>query len=142
MGYYGIRENLQYLTTSASGFRRNIGGADLKWMLKETLFDRPYSITAGLSYDKMNDQRQRFDTVATLAAVNPSPSAGITGASDYTGNKTRYNRDETQNGFSYDQYFQATFEPTNQWLLIGGVRQSRLSRPRVQRVSCPGGMRG
>ena len=120
MGYYGIRENLQYLTTSASGFRRNIGGADFKWMLKETLFDRPYSITAGLSYDKMNDQRQRFDTTATLSA------AGHAALTNYTGNKTRYNRDETQNGFSYDQYAQVTFEPTNQWLLIGGVRQSRV----------------
>lgn len=120
MGYYGIRENLQYLTTSASGFRRNIGGADLKWMLKETLFDRPYSITAGLSYDKMNDQRQRFDTTATLSAT------GNAATTNYTGNKTRYNRDETQNGFSYDQYVQVTFEPTNQWLLIGGIRQSRV----------------
>ncbi len=120
MGYYGIRENLQYLTTSASGFRRNVGGADLKWMLKETIFDRPYSITAGLSYDKMNDQRQRFDTTATLSANNVAPKV------DYTGNKTRYNRDETQNGFSYDQYAQLTFEPSNQWLVIGGVRQSRI----------------
>lgn len=120
MGYYGVRENLQYLTTSASGFRRNVGGADLKWMLKETIFDRPYSITAGLSYDKMNDQRQRFDTTATLSANNVAPKV------DYTGNKTRYNRDETQNGFSYDQYAQLTFEPSNQWLVIGGVRQSRI----------------
>ncbi|NDB61171.1 TonB-dependent receptor, partial [bacterium] len=120
MGYYGIRENLQYLTTSASGFRRNLGGADLKWMYKETIFDRPYSITAGLSYDKMNDQRQRFDTTATLSAV------GDAATTDYTGNKTRYNRDETQNGFSYDQYAQFTFEPTSQWLLIGGIRQSRV----------------
>jgi len=122
MGYYGIRENLQYLTTSASGFRRNIGGADFKWMLKETLFDRPYSITAGLSYDKMNDQRQRFDTTATLTANGQS----VPSSPDYIGNKTRYNRDETQNGFSYDQYAQLTFEPTNQWLLIGGIRQSRV----------------
>lgn len=121
MGYYGIRENLQYLTTSASGFRRNIGGADLKWMLKETLFDRPYSITAGLSYDKMNDQRQRFDTNSTL-----SPLFSVGSTTTYTGNKTRYNRDETQNGFSYDQYAQVTFEPTSQWLLIGGIRQSRV----------------
>lgn len=120
MGYYGIRENLQYLPTSASGFRRNLGGADLKWVLKETIFDRPYSITAGLSYDKMNDQRQRFDTTATLSANNVAPKV------DYTGNKTRYNRDETQNGFSYDQYAQLTFEPSNQWLVIGGVRQSRI----------------
>ena len=120
MGYYGIRENLQYLTTSASGFRRNLGGADLKWMLKETIFDRPYSITAGVSYDKMNDQRQRFDTTATLSAQGVAPTT------NYTGNKTRYNRDETQNGFSYDQYAQVTFEPTNQWLVIGGVRQSRV----------------
>ena len=47
--YFGIRDNLQYLTTSASEVNRNYGGLDFRWNLNDTLFSRPFNLTVGLN---------------------------------------------------------------------------------------------
>ena len=105
--YYGIRDNLQYLTTSASEVNRNYGGLDFRWNYKDTLFSKPFNLTAGLNYDEMEDKRKRYDVSSA--------------------NKSIYNRNEVQNAYAFDQYAQASFEPTDQWLLIAGIRHSKIT---------------
>lgn len=104
MTYYGERNNLQYLPTSASGFAREFGGMDARWTLKENFLNRPFSLTAGLNYDSMKDDRQRW------------------GASG--GEKTTPSRDEIQKAHNIDQFAQLTFEPSEKWMLIAGLRHS------------------
>ncbi len=106
MTYYGERSNLQYLPTAASGFKRDFGGADIRWTYKDTLFAKPFSFAAGMSYDMMEDDRKRWSTSA--------------------GEKTILRRDELQKAWNVDQYAQATFEPTDRWLLVAGMRHSKI----------------
>ena len=106
MTYYGERSNLQYLPTAASGFKRDFGGADIRWTYKDTLFAKPFSFAAGMSYDMMEDDRKRWSTSA--------------------GEKTVLRRDELQKAWNVDQYAQATFEPTDRWLLVAGMRHSKI----------------
>jgi len=105
--YYGIRDNLQYLATSAAEVNRNYSGLDFRWNSNTTLFDKPFNITIGANYDQMEDKRHKYDVSK--------------------GNKTRYSRDEVQTAYNFDQYAQATFEPTDQWLIIAGVRHSKVT---------------
>ena len=44
-----------------------------------------------------------------------------------SGNKSAYTRNEMQSAYNFDQYAQASFEPTDQWLLIAGVRHSKVT---------------
>jgi iron complex outermembrane receptor protein len=111
MTYYGQRNNLQYLTTSVSGYSRDFGGMDARWTLKNNLWSRPFSVTAGLNYDLMADDRQRWKNGGgTDATAN-----GLKGA---------LSRNEVQKAHNVDQFVQATFEPTDQWMLIAGLRHS------------------
>jgi iron complex outermembrane receptor protein len=105
--YFGIRDNLQYLTTSASEINRNYGGVDFRWNFKDTLFSKPFNVTAGLNYDAMEDARKRYSVS--------------------NGNKSAYTRNETQKAYNFDQYAQASFEPTEQLLLIAGIRHSKIT---------------
>lgn len=107
MSYYGQRNNLQYLTTSVSGYSRDFGGMDARWTLKDNLWNRPFSLTAGLNYDSMADDRQKWK--------NGTGNIGI---------KTDLTRNEVQKAHNVDQFVQATFEPTDQWMLIAGLRHS------------------
>ncbi len=112
MTYYGERSNLQYLPTSASGFKRDFGGADMRWTYKDTLFAKPFSFAAGIAYDMMEDDRKRWSTKD--ASNNP------------VGVKTALTRSEMQKAWNVDQYAQATFEPTERLLLIAGMRHSKV----------------
>ena len=108
MTYYGERNNLQYLTTSASGYSRTFGGLDARWSLKSHLFDRPLSFTAGINYDGMTDDDR------------------IKWSTDGAGNKNLQTRNEVQKAHNFDQYAQITFEPTDRWLLLAGLRHSNI----------------
>ena len=106
--YYGIRDNLQFLDTpAASEVNRNYGGLDFRWNRKTDIFSRPLDLTFGVNYEQMEDKRRRYSALA--------------------GNKTAYLRDEVQTAYNFDQYAQASFEPTDQWLLIAGVRHSKVT---------------
>lgn len=106
--FYGVRDNLQFLTTSASEVNRNYGGLDFRWSINDTLFSKPFNFTAGLNYEEMEDARKRYSVTS--------------GA-----NKNRYTRNEMQSAYNFDQYAQMTFEPTDQLLLIAGVRHSKVT---------------
>jgi len=114
--YFGIRDNLQYLPTSASEVNRNYGGLDFRWNLNDTLFSRPFNLTVGLNYDEMEDKRKRYCVTSGCLSTGGS-----------TGNKYKYSRDEVQNAYNFDQFIQASFEPTDQWLLLAGLRHSKVT---------------
>lgn len=105
--YYGQRENLQYLTTAVSGISRDYGGFDFKWTHKGSLLARPLTMTAGINYDFMKDDRRRY-------AINGTQM----------GNMSRW---EMQRAHNFDQYAQATYDLTDRLILIGGVRHSRVN---------------
>ena len=105
--YYGQRENLQYLTTAVSGISRDYGGFDFKWTHNGSLLARPLSMTAGINYDFMKDDRRRY-------AINGTQM----------GNMSRW---EMQRAHNFDQYAQATYDLTDRLILIGGVRHSKVN---------------
>jgi len=59
----------------------------------------------------MEDDRKRWST------KDGSTPVGV---------KTSLTRDEMQKAWNVDQYAQATFEPTDRWLLIAGMRHSKI----------------
>ena len=105
--YYGIRDNLQYQSSSASEIGRNYGGLDFRWNLNDTLFSKPFNLTVGLSYDEMEDKRKKY-TVSN-------------------GNENGFSRNELQSAYNFDQYMQATYEPSDQLILIAGLRHSKVT---------------
>ncbi len=117
--YYGERSNLQYLATNAvAGIDRNFGGVDLRWTMKDMYLSMPYSLTFGVNFDMMDDVRTRF-----------SASNGIKGS---------MTRKEIQKANNFDQYAQLMIEPTDKWLLLAGVRHSKLTIDNKDRVLTDG----
>jgi iron complex outermembrane receptor protein len=123
MGYYGERQNEQFLSTTVgaqasvlngggvSTINREFGGVDLRWNHVGKLGALPYNLTAGISYDLMGDVRQGYENFvgATL---------GVKGA---------LRRDEDNDLFSFDQYLQGSLDIHPRWTVSGGVRHSRVS---------------
>ena len=108
MTYTGHRENLQYLNTNAaSAISRDVEGADFRWTRKDSLFNKPFTFTAGFNYDAMDDSRSRF-----------------TAANGQIGPRTRL---EHQKAFNIDEFIQLSFEPSEQWILLAGLRNSRVN---------------
>lgn len=115
MGYYGTRTSDGYLALTTAPYNgrlsaidRQFGGLDAKWTYKDSLAGKPFSLVAGLNYDKMEDDRTQF----------PS-NFGI--------KVPILKRNETQSVHNFDQYVQATFEPTDRWLLVGGLRHTKIN---------------
>jgi len=114
MGYYGARTSEGYLAIGGgatagrlSAIDRQFGGIDAKWTYKDNLAGKPFSLVAGLNYDKMEDDRTQLNT------TNGVVSSAL-------------NRNEVQTVHNFDQYIQATFEPTDRWLLVGGLRHTKI----------------
>lgn len=108
MGYYGVRDNRQYQILGATGrvasIDREFGGLDAKWTHKSTLAGRPFSFVAGVNYDRMEDARTQNNAVR--------------------GNITALTRNDLQKVHNVDEYAQASFEPTDRWLLVAGLRHT------------------
>jgi len=110
MTYTGHRENLQYLNTSAaSAISRDIEGTDFRWTRKDSLFNKPFTFTAGFNYDSMDDARSRY--------LSPNSDGQI----------GTIQRLERQKAFNIDEFIQMSFEPSEQWLLLAGLRNSRVN---------------
>lgn len=114
MGYYGTRSSDGYLAIGAtatagrlSAIDRDFGGLDAKWTYKDKVSGMPYSIVAGLNYDRMQDNRTQRNTTSGVI------SSGL-------------NRNEIQTVHNFDQYVQGTFEPTNRWVLVAGARHTNI----------------
>src|SRR5579863_6605636 len=120
MGYYGHRSVLQFLSipvaaqaapTSSGGvvdLDRDFGGGDARWAWRGELGGRPFSLVAGVSYDRQNELRRGYDNYigATL---------GVQG---------ELRRNENDITYDIDEYAQATWEVTSRWSLMAGVRHS------------------
>lgn len=109
IGYYGVRDNRQYQFLPGPGGRvasieRNFGGLDVKWTHRSELVGRPFSLVAGVNYDRMEDARTQNDAVSGIM--------------------TTLKRDELQKVQNFDEYIQATFEPSERWLLVAGLRHT------------------
>ena len=122
MGYYGTRNNQQYQTLGATGrvaaIDRRFSGAEFKWSHQSTLAGLPFSLVAGLNYDQMKDVRNQFNA----AAGNLIPGA---------------TRDELQKVHSFDQFVQATLEPTERWLLVAGLRRTDIRFDITDNIPAP-----
>ena len=120
MLYRGQRDTTQYqaiLTatqappTNPGGvidLGRDYWGSDMRWTHQGVLAGAPLRATLGLDYETLAEERKGFQNFigATL---------GVKGA---------LRRNETNRVHNFDQYLQAQWEPSAQWLVEAGVRHS------------------
>jgi iron complex outermembrane receptor protein len=109
LGYGGKRTVQQFLALTFAGrgvvdLNRDFEGVDLRWTRQTELAERPFTFTAGVNYDVMNEARKGFTNVA-----------GQIGA---------LGRDEDNTVFDFDQFLQAQWDVTDRWSISGGVRHS------------------
>ena len=120
LAYSGHRNTVQFQTnpvaTQAGALQpggvivlsREYSGADVRWSFKSSLADAPFSLIAGLAYDKLGEQRQGFQNfVGTTLGVQ--------------GIQRRNERNDVSN---FDQYAQASWQFAPAWTLNAGVRHS------------------
>jgi iron complex outermembrane receptor protein len=117
--YIGNRSNLQFLSTSgnsgtgrASQIERDFWGSDLHWTNKGEMLNRPYSLTAGLTYGRMHDDRM------DIAALN-----GVMTAI----NNTNLNRKEINIASNFDQYIQGQWSILENVDLHAGFRRTKVT---------------
>lgn len=120
ISYIGHRDNLQFLSLSgtstsgrASQIARDFWGSELRWTNKGELFSRPYSVTAGLTYGIMNDDR------TDLSALN--------GVAKSTSSITNYNRNEKDIATNSDQFIQAQWSALDNVDLHAGIRKTKVT---------------
>ena len=87
---------------------RRYAGADLRWTSKGMLEQAPLEVVAGLSYDRMDEQRRGWQNFT-------GTKLGVQGA---------LRRDEDNLVSNLDPYLQAVWKPAPRWTLTGGVRRS------------------
>ena len=87
-------------------------GTDLRWTLRSTLADRPFTLVAGLAYDALDQHRLGYQNFAGVVA---SRVFGVEGA---------LRRDENDTASNFDQYLQATLQLAPAWSLSAGLRHS------------------
>lgn len=153
MTYYGQRDNEQFQSISVNGqlddrmgggvatIDRAFGGADLRWTHNGKVAEVPFSVTAGLNYDKMKDDRKGYDNFianvpyGTLASNLPvvDPIYGKTTCGSIAGGqpvicgvKGQLRRDEINTAKNFDQFLQASFDLHSRLTLSGGLRHSRV----------------
>ncbi|MFL9610737.1 TonB-dependent receptor family protein [Methylobacillus sp. Pita2] len=114
ISYVGTRRNEQYLSISqvngngrASSIDREFWGTDLRWNNKGELLSRPYSISLGLTYGKMNDDR------LDIEAINGVKTGTL-------------NRDEENIATNFDKYIQAQWSVLDSLDLHFGARRTKV----------------
>ncbi len=122
MAYGGHRATIQYQAiplvnqipaTSAGGvidLNRDYWGGEAHWTHSLELGNGLAQITAGVSYDKLDEERKGYQNFV-------GTTLGVKGA---------LRRDESNSTYSSDQYLQAQWEPNDQWLLMVGARNSKV----------------
>ncbi len=109
LGYTGKRTVQQFLALPFAGrgvvdLNRDFEGMDLRWTRQTELVGRPFTFTAGVNYDNLNEIRKGFTNVA--------------------GNIGALGRNEDDTVFDFDQFMQAQWDLTERWSVSGGVRHS------------------
>ena len=89
---------------------RDYAGIDARWIHKARLLHQPLTLTAGLSSERLKEQRRGFQNFAGTAL-------GVQGA---------LRRDEANAVQSTDQYAQAEWTLAPRWRVSAGLRHSRV----------------
>ncbi len=122
MGYYGTREVVQFLAIPqapqnnpghAGGvidLATDFGGADARWSWQSELAGRPASLIVGFAWDTLAQQRTGYENYV-------GGTFGVRG-------DLRRNEDNDVNNF--DQYLQASWDFTDRWTAMLGLRHSRI----------------
>ena len=86
-------------------------GADLRWTLKTSLLDTPFTLISGVAYDALAEHRQGYQNFS-------GTTLGVQGA---------LRRDESNDVANFDQYVQANWQITPRWSVNAGLRHSKVS---------------
>ncbi|MBC7700248.1 TonB-dependent receptor, partial [Aquabacterium sp.] len=97
---------------------RSFAGIDARLTWRTQLASRPFSLTGGVNFDQMDEHRQGYENF--LGPVGPTPST-------LTGVRGELKRDEDNRARNNDQYLQAQWDLSDQWVASAGVRNSRVT---------------
>jgi len=89
---------------------RDYSGIDLRWSAKGRLDGRPYTLVAGLAYDRLSEDRQGYENFI-------GTTLGVQGA---------LRRDEHNTVTNLDPYVQGSWQFAERWTLTAGVRRSQV----------------
>jgi iron complex outermembrane receptor protein len=89
---------------------RDYRGIDARWIHRARLLDQPLTLTAGLSSERLQEDRRGFQNFV-------GSRLGVQGA---------LRRDEANAARTDDQYAQAEWAPSARWLVSAGLRHSRV----------------
>ncbi len=87
---------------------RDYRGGDLRWTTKARLADRPFTLVGGVAYDTLAEHRLGLQNFV-------GTTLGVEGA---------LRRDEDNDVWNFDQYVQASWQPSAHWTLHAGLRHS------------------
>ncbi len=90
----------------------NYSGTDLRWTLRSTLADRPFTLVAGVSADTLDQHRQGYRNFTGTASTLVQ---GVQGA---------LRRDENDSALDVDEYVQGSWQFASAWTLSAGLRHS------------------
>ncbi len=116
IAYAGTRDNNQILYTTVPGqtynsrasvIERVFYGTELRFTTKGEVLDKPYIVTAGVTYGQMRDKRKDIN------ADNGVSRADV---------DANHNRNERQSATSFDQYLQGTLAANSRFDVHAGVR--------------------
>jgi iron complex outermembrane receptor protein len=130
VGYQALVVAAQSSPASAGGvtdLARYYWGSDWHWTHRGSWLERPIETTVGFSYDTLSEQRRGYENFETTAS----------GAQDL-GVKGDLRRDEKNRVFNVDQYIQLQWHPTDNWLMMAGVRNSRVPVRSSDHYQSPG----
>lgn len=132
--YFGTRSTEQFqsipVATQASltqpggviGLSSRYQGIDARWTDKSRLLDKPLTLTAGVSTDRLSQARLGFQNFV-------GTTLGVQGA---------LRRDELDTVNAFDQYVQGQWEVAERWSISAGLRHSRVSFGSQDRYIVPG----
>ena len=134
VGYGGHRTTVQYQAipvsaqmpaTSAGGvidLSRRYGGLDLRWNHGQISNMKSFQWTAGISIDSLNESRRGYENFV----------------GNELGVKGNLRRDERNEVYNVDEYFQVQWKPHERWLLLAGLRNSNIHVDSDDRYIMPG----
>jgi iron complex outermembrane recepter protein len=125
--YVGTRQNEQFLALPpaapinangrASEISRDFWGADLRWVNKGIVLSKPYNVSLGLTYGKMNDDR-----------VDTNADNGIARNNNVVNNANfGLNRREENISRNFDQYIQGRLSLTDSFDIHAGARHTKVN---------------
>jgi iron complex outermembrane receptor protein len=138
MAYGGHRDVLQFQAipvttqnapTSPGGvvsLGNGFGGVEPRWVYQSQLLGAPWNVTAGLTYDMLDEHREGFNNFV-------GPRQGVQGV---------LRRSEIDDVYDLDQYVQSQWGPIDRWSVFAGYRRSAVSIRATALYIPPSGQNG